>query len=106
MQLSIRQLLPTYFDESTMSTSEIWGKDLVFDKGEFIKIVAPSGSGKSSLINFLYGMRTDFNGTISYSGKNSSQFSLEELAKYRRDHIIIVFQDIKMFSGQTVPQKL
>src|SRR5258706_14816156 len=87
MQLSIRQLLPTYFDESTMSTSEIWGKELVFDKGEYIKIVAPSGSGKSSLINFLYGMRKDYKGAIAYSGKDISQFSLEELAGYRRHHI-------------------
>ena len=106
MQLAIRQLLPTYFKESTISTSEIWGKELLFDKGEFIKIVAPSGSGKSSLINFLYGMRKDYNGTIAYAGKNIDQFSIEDLAKYRRDHISIVFQDMKLFANETVQQNL
>ena len=106
MQLAIQQVLPVYFNESVTQTSEIWGKQLVFEKGELIKIVAPSGSGKSSLINFLYGMRSDYNGTISYSGKSMSRFSLEELARYRKDHISIVFQDMKLFEDQTVQQNL
>ncbi len=106
MQLAIRHLLPTYFNETVTQTSEIWGKDLVFEKGEFIKIVAPSGSGKSSLINFLYGIRNDYNGTISYAGKELNKFSIEQLAGYRKDHISIVFQDMKLFADQTVQQNL
>ena len=51
-------------------------------------------------------MRNDYNGTISYSGKNISQFSLEELARYRKDHISIVFQDMKLFADQTVQENL
>jgi putative ABC transport system ATP-binding protein len=106
MQLSLRHLLPAYFNDTVTQTSDIWGKELFFEKGEFIKIVAPSGSGKSSLINFLYGVRKDYNGTISYSGKNINQFSREELANHRRDHISIVFQDMKLFADQTVEQNL
>ncbi|MFI5129489.1 MAG: ATP-binding cassette domain-containing protein [Chitinophagales bacterium] len=106
MQLAIHQLLPTYFEESSTLTSEIWGRELHFNSNEFIKIVAPSGSGKSSLINFMYGMRKDYTGSISYSGKNINQFTLEELARYRRDHISIVFQDLKLFADQTVQHNL
>jgi len=106
MQLAIQQLLPTYFDKSSSATSEVWGKDLLVDKNEFIKIVAPSGSGKSSLMNFLYGMRKDYSGSISYSGKNINQLSAEAFAKYRSDHISIVFQDLKLFADQTVRQNL
>jgi putative ABC transport system ATP-binding protein len=106
MQLVIRSLLPTYFEQSVTQTSEIWGKELVFDKGEFIKIVAPSGSGKSSLINFLYGMRNEYNGSISYADKNIGQFSLEELARHRKDHLSIVFQDLRLFPDQTVRQNI
>jgi putative ABC transport system ATP-binding protein len=106
MQLKIQHLLPTYFDQSVTQTSEIWGKELVFNKGEFIKIVAPSGSGKSSLINFLYGLRKEYNGNILYSGKDISQFSLEQLARYRKDHISIVFQDLRLFPDQTVRENI
>jgi putative ABC transport system ATP-binding protein len=106
MQLAIRHLLPTYFDQDVTQTSEIWGKDLVFEKGDFVKIVAPSGSGKSSLINFLYGMRNEYKGNILYSDKNINQFSLEELARYRKDHISIVFQDLRLFPDQNVRENI
>lgn len=106
MQIAIRQLLPAYFNESATQSSEIWGKELVFEKGELVKIVAPSGSGKSSIINFLYGMRHEYNGNITYSGKNIREFSAEDVARYRKDHISIVFQDLKLFGERTVQENL
>ena len=106
MQLSIQQLLPVYFEQSLAQTSEIWGKELVFEKGEYVKIVASSGSGKSSLINFLYGTRSDFNGTIRYNDKNINNFSVEELSLYRKDHISIIFQDMRLFPDLTVQENL
>lgn len=106
MQLDLKNLLPVYFDEAVKSKSEIWGKDLVFEKGQYIKIVAPSGSGKSSLINFLYGMRNDFNGAVQYDSNNIKAFSAEELSRYRKDHLSIVFQDLRLFPDQTVAENL
>ncbi|HET6993350.1 MAG TPA: ATP-binding cassette domain-containing protein [Chitinophagaceae bacterium] len=106
MQLVVRQLLPAYFDKSVTQVSEIWGKEWVVEKNDYIKIVAPSGSGKSSLINFLYGLRTDYTGTISYAGKDLSRFSLEQLAGYRKDHISIVFQDMRLFAEETAELNL
>ena len=106
MQLAIRHLLPTYFNESTTQTSEIWGKELVFEKGELIKIVAPSGSGKSSLINFLYGMRNDYNGSFRIPVRTLINFRLKNLPGHRKDHISIVFQDMKLFADQTVQENL
>lgn len=106
MQLTIRHLLPTFFDQGITQTSEIWGKELVFEKGDLVKIVAPSGSGKSTLINFIYGMRKEYNGTILYSGKNINQLSLEDLARYRKDYISIVFQDLRLFPEQTVRENI
>jgi putative ABC transport system ATP-binding protein len=78
----------------------------VFEKGEYIKIVAPSGSGKSSLMNFLYGMRNDYNGTITYADKNIRNFSAEDISRYRKDHISIVFQDMKLFPDQTAQENI
>jgi ABC-type lipoprotein export system ATPase subunit len=106
MHLQIRDLLPTYFDVSRKSTSEIWGKDLVFDKGEMIKIVAPSGSGKTSLMHFIYGMRNDYSGKIFYGDRDTRPFVAEDFAQHRKDHISIVFQDLRLFPEQTVAENL
>lgn len=106
MELKIQQLLPVYFEENRKDNSEIWGKDLVFSKGELIKIVAPSGSGKTSLVHFIYGLRKDYSGNILYGQKNSRQFGVEDYAHYRKDTISVVFQDLRLFPEQTVWQNL
>jgi putative ABC transport system ATP-binding protein len=106
MQLKIRDLLPTYFNESRKQTSEIWGKDLLFEKGELVKIVAPSGSGKTSLMHFLYGLRNEYEGSVAYDGATISDFSLEDFALYRKQHISIVLQDMRLFPEQTVRENL
>ena len=102
MYLQIDQLLPAYFDESRKQTSEVWGKQVRVDRGEFIKIVAPSGSGKTSLMHFLYGIRHEYNGTVSYDQHPIRNFGAEDFARYRQSHISIVFQDLRLLAEQTV----
>ncbi len=106
MQLQIKNLLPTYFDESRKNNSEVWGKDLIFNSGELVKIVAPSGSGKTSLIHFLYGIRQLFSGNILYDNKDLKNYSIENIAAFRKDNLSIVFQDMRLFSHQTVWENL
>jgi ABC-type lipoprotein export system ATPase subunit len=102
MLLEIKNLLPQYFDHSSTARSEIWGKELKFQKGEYIKIVAPSGSGKTSLMHFLYGVRKDYDGVVSYNSNSIKNQSAEEIAELRKDHVSIVFQDMKLFTEETV----
>lgn len=106
MYLHLQNVLPLYFEESRRQTSEIWGKDLRFEKGEMIKIVAPSGSGKTSFTHFVYGTRSDFSGTISYNDADIKNFSFENFANWRKDHMSIVFQDLRLFPEQTVLQNI
>jgi putative ABC transport system ATP-binding protein len=102
MHLQIKDLLPLYFEQSRKQSSEIWGKDLHFDKGDFVKIVAPSGSGKSSLMHFLYGIRREYSGSVTYENHDIKKFTVEDFARYRKNHISIVFQDLRLFPEETV----
>lgn len=106
MNLRLQQLLPTYFNESKKQNSEIWGKDLAFHKGEYVKIVAPSGSGKTSLVHFLYGTRREYNGEIYYGETSLRNQSPEAIASLRKDHISVVFQDMRLFLDQNVLDNL
>ena len=106
MLLSIKEVLPTYFDKDRTRNSDIWGKNLTIEKGELIKIVAPSGSGKTSLMGFLYGMRADYNGTIQWKSKSFKEYSVEEKALLRKDTVSIVFQDLRLFPEQTVLENI
>lgn len=106
MTITLQDLLPVYFPEARKQNSEVWGKQLTFENGELIKIVAPSGSGKTSLMHFLYGLRADYNGSILYAGKAIKNYTLEDFAIERRDHLSIVLQDMRLFPEQTVVQNL
>lgn len=106
MQLQLQNLLPLYFEENRRGSSEIWGKDLHFTKGEKIKIVAPSGSGKTSLMHFLYGLRNDFSGNILYNDQNIKKFGVEDFAEQRKNSVSIVFQDLRLFPDLTVYENI
>lgn len=106
MQLELHDLIPEYFAPERKQQSEVWGKDLRIEPGERIKIIAPSGSGKSSLMSFLYGTRTWYKGEIRYAGKRAADFSQEDWAALRRDQVSVVFQDLRLFPAQTVQQNI
>lgn len=102
MQILLQEVIPTYFEEEQIAGSEIWGKNITFNKGEHVHIVAPSGSGKTSLIHFIYGLRKDYDGIISYQHENIKDFSLEKFSTFRQKNLSIVFQDLRLFTDQTV----
>ncbi len=106
MQIILRNLHPVYFTEDRSVTSNIWGQEVMIQPGEKIHIVAPSGSGKTSLIHFLYGLRKEYNGFISYNGREIKQLSADQLAVYRQQHLSIMFQDLRLFPNQTVYQNI
>jgi putative ABC transport system ATP-binding protein len=106
MNIELRQLLPTYFSSQQAADSGLWLRDLTVPAGSLVEIVAPSGSGKTSLIHFLYGMRSDYHGALSYNGQSLKNTDHETLANYRRKHISVVFQDMRLFNGETVEQNI
>jgi ABC-type lipoprotein export system ATPase subunit len=101
MQILLQEIVPTYFEREQITGSDIWGREITFSKGEHVHIVAPSGSGKTSLIHFIYGLRKDYTGTISYQDKNIKNFSLEQFSTFRQKRLSIVFQDLRLFTEQT-----
>ncbi|HYF33294.1 MAG TPA: ATP-binding cassette domain-containing protein [Chitinophagaceae bacterium] len=106
MQLVTRNLHPVYFTEDRSVHSNIWGQELVLKPGERVHIVAPSGSGKTSFIHFLYGLRKEYNGSIQYDGKDIRSLAPDQLAVYRQKHLSIIFQDLRLFPDQTVAQNI
>lgn len=106
MKIQLQQIVPTFIENEKISASQIWNHSVVFNSSEKIQIIAPSGSGKTSLIHFLYGLRKDFNGSILYDNNSISNFDAEKFADYRQQHISIVFQDLRLFTEQTVLQNL
>lgn len=97
MQITIKQLAPAFLEKEKIHRSEIWNKDISFSKGEKIQLVAASGSGKTSFVHFLYGMRKDYTGAVLFNGKEISNMNPEQTAAMRSGQLSIVFQDLRLF---------
>jgi ABC-type lipoprotein export system ATPase subunit len=106
MKISLSRVVPSYFQNRNTDHSEIWRKEVEFSKGEYVKIVAPSGSGKTSLIHFLYRMRTTYEGSIRLNDTEIRTAQPEVLSKIRRENVSIVFQDLRLFADQTVKENI
>lgn len=106
MQITLQQIAPVFLETNKIASSAIWNKDVLFNAGERIHLIASSGRGKTSFIHFLYGLRKDYSGNILYNKENISAFDIEDFAAWRKSHISIVFQDLRLFTEQTVFQNI
>jgi len=106
MQISLQQVLPIFFETGKATGSQLWNQSLSFNKGENIHIIAPSGSGKTSFIHFLYGLRNDYSGKILYDSNDIKNFDAEKFSAWRQQYISIIFQDLRLFTEQTGLQNL
>lgn len=66
--------------------------DLEVRAGEFIGILGPSGSGKSSLLYLLSGLKNPTDGQILYGGRELAAMSDAERARLRLHEFGFVFQ--------------
>ena len=106
MQISLQQVVPVFFEAGKADGSQLWNQNISFNKGENIHIIAPSGSGKTSFIHFLYGLRKDYSGNILYDNNDIKNFDAEKFSTWRQQYISIIFQDLRLFTQQTVLQNL
>lgn len=107
MQLQLSQLAPVPIREKISSrSSDVWLKELSISPGERIFIQAPSGTGKTTFIHMLYGLRYDFDGDISWNGKKLSQAQREDWAVFRQKELSVIFQDLRLFPDLTAWENL
>jgi putative ABC transport system ATP-binding protein len=77
------------------------GVDLAVGAGEAVGIVGPSGSGKTSLLMVLAGLEHATRGTIDLAGRRITTLNEDQLARFRRDTVGIVFQAFHLVPTMT-----
>jgi ABC-type lipoprotein export system ATPase subunit len=74
---------------------------LEFQQGEVYEIIAPSGKGKTTLLDILFGKRKDFDGSYTMNGTATNKLPLQQWAAIRREHVSYVFQGLRLFKHLT-----
>jgi len=74
--------------------------------GEFLALLGTSGSGKSTLLNLMAGLDRPTSGLIYAQGRNLSQLSSLELARYRNRTVGMVFQSFNLLPKMTLEENV
>jgi len=77
------------------------GVDLRVERGETLSIVGPSGAGKTTLLMALSGLERATSGEIRVSGIDLTQLNEDDLARFRRRQVGIVFQSFHLVPTMT-----
>ncbi len=81
------------------------GVNLVIRRGEFVFVVGPSGSGKSSLIRLLYREELPSSGDVYIDQFHLTRMRRNQVPRLRRQ-LGVVFQDVKLLPQRTVYQNV
>lgn len=98
--------------DSTASTHDVWvsypsgrgvapthalrGVSTAIYPGEFISVVGPSGSGKSSLLHALAGFARPSQGQVTLLGRDISRARQAAVAKVHRRGVGMIFQSLNL----------
>ncbi len=99
MTITLNSVAPKYISKENWKNSEVWEKNISIHKGEHLHIVAPSGSGKTSLVHFIYGLRKDYSGSVFYDDDDIKNLSVESFSAFRQNKISIIFPDLRLFEN-------
>jgi putative ABC transport system ATP-binding protein len=82
------------------------GIDLSVGRGEVVSVVGPSGSGKSTMMMIMAGLERPTEGTVQVAGHDLGNMDEDRLARFRRDHVGIVFQAFHLIPTMTAVENV
>jgi putative ABC transport system ATP-binding protein len=74
---------------------------LDINRGETLGLIGPSGSGKSSLLMLMGGLEQATSGSVVALGHDLTKMDEDALARFRRDHMGVVFQSFHLIPTMT-----
>ncbi len=100
MDICIQNIIPRPLEENISDSLFKFGSIVLKQSCSYV-FAAPSGKGKSTLLSYLYGLRSDYKGSILYGNSVLQNKTIKEWTLFRQRHFAIVFQDLRLFGNLT-----
>lgn len=105
--ITLQAVVPDPIREKVLARhSDIWNNQLQLQQGDWVKVKAPSGTGKTTLANIIWNLRKDYEGRVLYDGVNTQEIAAEKMAEYRQTKLSVVFQDLRLFGQLTALENI
>ena len=112
-EIRLYNVLPDVFAKANaqkaddrLNNSDVWMRDVVFEKGNTYLLEANSGTGKSSLCSYIFGYRKDYQGQICFDGKDIASLSTKALVKIRQSSLSLLWQELRLFPELTAMENV
>lgn len=107
MTIELDHIIPIPLkDRFLQRNSDVWNTSLTLEQGHYIKIKAPSGTGKTTLVHILYKLRHDYEGAVRLNNAAITDLGEDALAELRQQKISIIFQDLRLFPNLTARENI
>lgn len=100
-KIQFNTVIPHVFSKQTDLVSEVWGKDISFEKGHLYLVEAESGKGKSTFCSYVMGFRHDYEGQVIFDELNTHNITVSQWVDIRRHHVSHLFQELRLFPELT-----
>ena len=101
-RITFQSVVPQVFESQKEALhSEVWNRELTFEKGKLYLIEAASGRGKSTFCSYVLGYRHDYSGQVLFNDVPTSTFKVRDWVEARRLHISHLFQELRLFPELT-----
>ena len=100
-KILFNNVLPHVFENNEDITSEVWRKDVEFEKGNTYLVEADSGKGKSTFCSYVIGYRHDYSGQILFDDKDIKAMRVADWTNVRKQNTSYLFQELRLFPELT-----
>ncbi|MEW6108034.1 MAG: ABC transporter ATP-binding protein [Nitrospirota bacterium] len=99
--IELREITKTYRKNGELELKVLQGINLEIKKGDFVAIMAPSGMGKSTLMNIIGCLDRPTSGEYFLDGAEVDKMNDDDLSRTRNKKIGFVFQSFNLLPKTT-----
>lgn len=104
--INLTSIARTYAQKGQPTFHALRSIDLAIPARQFVAVLGKSGSGKSTLLNLVAGLDRASGGTLSVCGSTLEGKGESALARWRADHVGVVFQFFQLLPTLTAQENV
>lgn len=104
--IHFKHIIPQVFASRKTHDSEIWDREVDFEKGRLYLVEADSGKGKSTFCSYIQGYRHDYSGQLLFDDADVRSFRVNDWVNIRERHISLLFQELRLFPELTAMENV